>query len=138
MGDALRTILVVDDNPDSRHLLRSVLKSSCELVLEACQGQEALDVITRAEPDLVLLDLEMPVLDGFAVLSELRRDPRFSALPVVAVTANAMFGDREKALAAGFDAYVTKPIQAVSLRRQIDQLLRRERAPASGEGFVES
>jgi CheY-like chemotaxis protein len=138
MGEALRTILVVDDNPDSRHLLRSVLKNSCEQVLEACQGQEALDVITRAEPDLVLLDLEMPVLDGFAVLSELRRDPRFTALPVVAVTANAMFGDREKALAAGFDAYITKPIQAKLVRRQVEQLLRLERATGSGEGFAES
>ncbi len=120
----MRKILVVDDNPDSRYLLRAVLKRSCDEVLEAGQGQEALEVISRAEPDLVLLDIEMPVLDGYAVLSQLRQNPRFAALPVLAISANAMYRDREKALAAGFDAYITKPIHAASLRKQVEQLLR--------------
>ncbi len=130
-------ILVVDDNPDSRHLLRAILRRSCESVLEARQGREALDVITHAEPDLVLLDLEMPVMDGFAVLSQLRQNPRFAALPVVAVTANAMHGDRERALSAGFDAYVTKPVHAVSLRKQVEQLLRRGGAAGLPDRFAE-
>ncbi len=116
--------MVVDDNPDSRYLLRAVLKRSCDEVLEAGEGQEALEVISRAEPDLVLLDIEMPVLDGYAVLSQLRQNPRFAALPVLAISANAMYQDRKKALAAGFDAYITKPIHAASLRKQVEQLLR--------------
>ncbi len=116
--------MVVDDNADSRYLLRAVLKRSCDQVLEACQGQEALEIIAEAEPDVVLLDLEMPVLDGYAVLSQLRQNPRFTGLSVLAISANAMYRDREKALAAGFDAYITKPIHAASLRKQVEQLLR--------------
>jgi two-component system cell cycle response regulator DivK len=123
-GQNVRKILVVDDNPDSRYLLRAVLERSCDEVLEASQGQEALDIIAEAEPDLVLLDIEMPVMDGYGVLSELRRNPRFASVRVVAISANAMYRDREKALAAGFDAYVTKPIHVTSLRKQVEQLLR--------------
>lgn len=118
----MRKILVVDDNLASRELLRHILKASCQ-VLEASHGQEALDKIAEAEPDLVLLDLEMPGLDGFAVLRQLRQHPRSGALRVVAVTARAMQGDRETALAAGFDGYITKPINAAALRRQVEQIL---------------
>ena len=75
----------------------------------------------------------MPVMDGFAVLSQLRLNPRFAAVRVVAITANAMHGAREKALAAGFDAYITKPIHVAALRRQVEQLL--ATAPSrSGDG----
>ncbi len=117
-------ILVVDDNAASRELLRHIVKPLCQEVLEACQGQEALARIAEEEPDLVLLDLEMPALDGFAVLRELRQNPRFSALPVVAVTANAMRGDREKAFAAGFTGYITKPVSAALVRTEVKRLLR--------------
>mgnify|MGYP001065134346 CR=1 FL=1 len=118
----MRKILVVDDNLATRELLRHVLKASYE-VLEAGHGQEALEKLAAEAPDLVLLDLEMPGLDGFAVLRRLREDARFGALPVVAVTARAMQGDRERALAAGFDGYITKPIDAAALRRQVEQML---------------
>jgi CheY-like chemotaxis protein len=117
-------ILVVDDNAASRDLLRHILKPLCSEVLEACQGQEALAKIAEAEPDLVLLDLEMPVLDGFGVLQQLRQDPRFTALPVVAVTARAMQGDREKASIAGFTGYITKPVSATVVRNEVKRLLR--------------
>ncbi len=121
-------ILIADDNQPSRELLRAVLKRCCDQVIEACNGQEALDKITDAMPDLVLLDLEMPLLDGIAVLHRLRRDPRFVALPVMAVTANAMRGMREKVLAQGFDGYVSKPIEAAALRDQVTAILGRHLA----------
>ncbi len=118
-----KKILVVDDNEDSRLLLRAILKRSCEEIFDACDGQEALDILAEAEPDLILLDLEMPVMDGFAVVSRIRQNARFRALPVVAITANAMYGERERVLNAGFDAYITKPVHAASLRQQVEQLL---------------
>lgn len=125
-------ILVVDDNATSRELLRHVFKPAFGDVLEASRGEEALEKIARERPDLVLLDLEMPGLDGYAVLRRVRQDTRLAALRVVAVTARAMQGDREKALAAGFDGYITKPIDAVGLREYVAQLLGGESAGRGG------
>jgi len=118
----LRRILVVDDSGASRELLRHALKSTCEEVLEAGDGWEALEKIATARPDLVLLDLEMPRMDGYEVLRQLRRDPRFAATRVVAVTARAMQGDRDRALAAGFDGYITKPVSTSELREYVQGL----------------
>jgi len=117
---AMRTILVVDDNAVSRELMRAILKGPDRTIVEAGDGREALDKIAEAPPDLVLLDVHMPVLDGFSVLRELRADPRFRSLRVIAVTANAMQGEREKALDAGFDGYVTKPVSAVEIRKLLE------------------
>ncbi len=116
-------ILVADDNRISRELIRDVLEAPGREVLEAADGQEALQRIIQEEPDLVLLDIEMPVLDGLAVLRELRRNPRLASRPVLAVTANAMQGDRERVLAAGFDGYIAKPIHNSRLREIVEQLL---------------
>jgi two-component system cell cycle response regulator DivK len=117
-------ILIADDNPVSRELIREVLELSHYEIIEASNGQEALERTEQSAPDLVLLDIEMPLLNGFGVLRQLRGNPRFASLPVLALTAYAMQGDREKALAAGFDEYITKPISAVILRAQIEKLLR--------------
>lgn len=119
----MKKVLVVDDNPVSRELVREVLQSPGIEVLEAADGQEALDRIAASAPDLVLLDLRMPGMGGFSVLQAIRQNPRLRSLRVLAFTAHAMRGDREKALAAGFDGYITKPIHASILRRQVDQLL---------------
>jgi CheY-like chemotaxis protein len=121
-------ILVADDNRISRELIRDILETAGLQILDACNGREALDRIAGERPDLVLLDLEMPLLDGFAVLRELRQDPRWEGLPVVAVTANVMQPDRDRILAAGFDAYIPKPISAVGLREQVEKLLESSRA----------
>ena len=85
-------------------------------------GREALDLIHRDPPDVVFLDLQMPVLDGFCVVRQLRSDERFRRLPAVAVTASAMLGDRELAIAAGFDSYITKPIHLNEVRKQAEEL----------------
>lgn len=119
----MRTILLADDNPVSRSLMREVLEPCNCRVIEACDGPDALAKIVEMAPDLVLLDIQMPGLDGFEVVRQLRRDPRFTSLRVAALTAYAMRGDREKALAAGFNDYITKPIRAATLRAHLDNLL---------------
>jgi CheY-like chemotaxis protein len=123
----MRTLLIADDNRLSRELVRDVLTSPNCRVVEAANGQEVIDRLDAASPDLVLLDLEMPVKDGFAALAEIRNHPRFSDIPVIAVTAKAMLLDRDRIQAAGFDAYVTKPIDIAKLRQRVDELLRSSR-----------
>jgi len=119
----MRTLLVADDNRLSRELVRDVFASDDCRVVEAGNGQEVIDRLEAASPDLVLLDLEMPVKGGFATLVEIRKHPRFSRVPVMAVTAKAMLLDHDRILAAGFDAYVTKPIDIAKLRERVDGLL---------------
>ena len=119
----MRTLLVADDNRLSRELVRDIFARADCRVVEAANGQEVIDRLDAASPDLVLLDLEMPVKDGFATLAEIRNHPRFSRVPVMVVTAKAMLLDRDRILAAGFDAYVTKPIDIAKLRERVDKLL---------------
>ncbi len=117
-------ILVVDDNAVSRELLRYVLKPLGFEIVEAASGLEALQRIAEVRQDVVLLDLDMPGLDGYDVLREIGCKPEWAGLRVVAVTAYAMQSDRDKAIAAGFDGYVTKPINAVQIREYVEDLLR--------------
>ena len=119
----MKKILVAEDNPASSELIIEVLSGRGYEIIEACDGRQALQKIEETEPDLVLLDIQLPILDGFAVLFQLRQNPRFANLRVVAVTANVMKEDREKGLKAGFDAYISKPIDAAALRLQVEQLL---------------
>jgi len=119
----MKKILIAEDNPASSELIKEGLSDRGYEIIEACNGREALQKIEETEPDLVLLDIQLPILDGFAVLDQLRQNPRFASLRVVAVTANVMKEDREKGLRAGFDAYVGKPIDVAALRLQVDQLL---------------
>jgi CheY-like chemotaxis protein len=119
----MKRVLVADDNPVSRELIREILEDDdCE-VIEAGDGREALEKVREHRPDLALLDIQMPVMDGNAVLRELRADPQFSKLPVAALTAYAMQGDREKALTLGFNSYITKPIDIPSFRAEVAVLL---------------
>src|SRR5277367_1363567 len=121
------TILLADDNLPSRELMREILEASGHVIVEAANGRDALDLIRQNQPELVFLDLQMPVLDGFSVIRELRTDVRFRRLPVVAVTASAMLGDRERAIAAGFDSYIAKPIHLGEVREQVRLLSSRDR-----------
>ena len=116
------TILVADDNLFSRELMRELLEASGHVILEAVNGRNALDLIRQNRPDLVFLDLQMPLQDGFSVIRELRSDVSFRSLAVVAVTASAMLGDRERALAAGFDSYIAKPIDLCEVEKQVKLL----------------
>lgn len=119
----MKRVLVADDKESSREFVRTVLEHAGCVVEEAVDGREALAKVTEDPPDLVVLDLHMPVLDGFGVIEALRQDPRYLSLPVVALTASAMQGDRERALAAGFADYMTKPISLGVLRNRLLHLL---------------
>ena len=102
-------IALVEDNPDNRLLVRAILADLYDIE-EYESGPDALAGIRADRPALVLLDISLPGMDGTAVLAALRADPELKDLPVIALTAHAMAGDREKYLGLGFDAYVTKPI----------------------------
>jgi CheY-like chemotaxis protein len=104
-------------------LIREVLEMSGYEVLEAADGRDAVARAREGIPDLVLVDIQMPHLDGYGVLRELRADPAFAKLHVVALTAFAMHGDKERALEAGFDGYITKPVEIAALRQEIRRFL---------------
>ena len=118
-----KRVLVADDNPVSRELIREILEYDQYEVIEAGDGGEALEKVREHRPDLALLDIQMPVMDGTAVIREIRADPTLAHLPVAALTAYAMQGDRERALAAGFNSYITKPIEIPDFRAQVAKLL---------------
>ncbi len=120
----MKKVLVADDNADSRELIRTVLERSGHLIFEASDGTEALRCARELLPDLIILDLQMPALDGFDALQELRRDQRFAATPIVALTASAMAGDRERTLSTGFTGYIAKPINLSALRDEMERFLR--------------
>jgi CheY-like chemotaxis protein len=115
----MKNILIAEDNAVNRELLRELLEARGYAVEEASNGQEALQMIAQSKPDVLLLDLSMPVLDGFSTLRKIRDTPAISSLPVLAVTAYAMRGDQEKALQAGFDGYLSKPINSSSLDAEL-------------------
>ena len=115
-----KSVLVADDNPAGLELVREILQDMVSGLEEASNGTEALEKIRRAPPDLVLLDIQMPEMDGFQVLREIRRDQALKNLRVVALTAFAMQGDRDRALEAGFDDYITKPVTGATLKAQLD------------------
>lgn len=119
----MKRILIVEDKANSRELLRTVLEQQGYDVTEARDGDEALSIVRQQAPDLVLMDLQIPSRNGFDVLQEIRKDASLANLPVVAVTANAMPGDREKVLAAGFTGYIAKPVALAHLRSEVSRLL---------------
>lgn len=105
----MNTVAVVEDNADNRLLLQAILDGLYEVV-EYENGVDALAGLAASHPDLVLLDISLPGMDGNEILARIRADEQLKRLPVIALTAHAMSGDREKYLAAGFNDYITKPI----------------------------
>jgi CheY-like chemotaxis protein len=120
----MKTVLIADDRATGRELVRAALEKGGFHMIEAGDGLEALKFARENRPDLIILDLHMPGLDGFGVIRELRRDALFAATPVVALTASAMQGDRDRAMSAGFTGYITKPIHLTALRSEIERLLK--------------
>ena len=108
-------ILVVEDNEMNMKLFRDVLVATGHRTLEATTGEQAVELATAHTPDLVLMDIQLPDIGGAEALARLRADERTASLPVVALTAQAMDGDRERFLAAGFDAYLSKPVDIADL-----------------------
>ena len=118
-------ILIVEDNAMNRELLRELLEARGYVVEEASDGKTALRMMEHSTPDILLLDVGMPILDGYEVVRKVRQNPRLSQVPVLAVTAYAMQGDREKILSSGFDGYLAKPVIAGLLLEEIKRLLAR-------------
>lgn len=127
----MTNVLIAEDNPVNRELLRELLESRGYVVHEACDGQEALEKLEQSRPDIVLLDINMPMMDGFATISKIREQPALATLPVLAVTAYAMRGDREKILSSGFNGYLSKPISPVELIAELDRTFRHSEPPSA-------
>ena len=119
-----QVILIVEDNERNLRLFRELLDSEGFTTLEAGTADAAVEVACRERPDLVLMDIQLPGADGTSALHRLRADERTTAIPVVAVTAFAMKGDRERLLAEGFDDYIAKPIDVASFADRLRPLLR--------------
>ena len=118
-------ILVVEDNEQNRILMRQILIYHGYDVLEAANGLTGLEMARAHTPALILLDIQMPVMNGYAVIRELRKNPELRKIKTIAVTSFAMKGDREKALQAGFDEYVTKPIDTRRFAELVEEILSR-------------
>jgi two-component system cell cycle response regulator DivK len=119
------TILYVEDNPDNRLLVKRILLSEDYSLLEATDAIEALNVLKTARPDLILMDINMPDMDGYTLTAKIKSLPGFEGVPILAVTANVMRGDREKTLEAGCDGYIQKPLDIDQLTREIERFISR-------------
>jgi two-component system cell cycle response regulator DivK len=117
------TILYVEDNPDNRSLIRRVLEAENYAVVEAINATQALEKLDNSNIDLVLMDINMPDMDGYTLTAKIKAIDKFSKIPIVAVTANVMRGDREKSLGAGCDGYIQKPIDIDTLSQQIERFI---------------
>ena len=116
-------ILIVEDNPRSMRLIEMTLRAKSYTLLKATDGEEALDVAIREHPDLIIMDVQLPKMSGLEVTRKLRESPAFSGTPIIAITAYAMKGDREKALDAGCNMHLSKPISTRDLPEVIAQML---------------
>jgi two-component system cell cycle response regulator DivK len=119
------TILNVEDNSDNRLLIRRILEAEGYRVLEAGDANTAMHVIEIDLPDLILMDINMPEIDGYTLTRHLKNNPKLINIPIIALTANVMKGDRERTLAAGCDGYIQKPIDVDTLPVQISQYMKR-------------
>jgi CheY-like chemotaxis protein len=124
-------ILLVEDNEMNRDMLSRRLQRRGYTVLIAVDGQQGLDMAIAEKPDLILLDMSLPVLDGWEVAKRLKSDDGLKVMPVIALTAHAMAGDRERALEAGCDDYDTKPVELPRLLQKIETLLAKAGSPVS-------
>jgi two-component system cell cycle response regulator DivK len=119
------TILYIEDNPDNRMLVRRILLSENYGLLEAQNAAQALEVLKDKHPDLILMDINMPDMDGYTLTSRIKTMPGFERVPIIALTANVMRGDKEKTLEAGCDGYIQKPLDIDHLLREVARFLSR-------------
>ena len=118
-----KRILVVEDQPDSRQIIRDMLAPTAFEITEAENGEEALAAIAKQRPDLILMDVQLPIMDGYAATRRIKADPALRAIPVIAVTSYALNGEEQTARAAGCDDYVPKPFSPRELLAKIRQHL---------------
>jgi two-component system cell cycle response regulator DivK len=118
------SVLYVEDNPDNRVLIRRVLESEDYLVFEAENANDAIDHLKIHKPDIILMDINMPEVDGYTLTARIKSIPGFEKIPIIALTANVMRGDREKSIQAGCDGYIQKPIDIDTVTQQIERYIR--------------
>lgn len=116
-------ILIVEDNPPNMRLIETTLRAKGYTLLKATDGKEALDMATRERPSLIIMDIQLPRVGGLEVARRLRQMPAFSHIPIIALTAYAMKGDKEKFIEAGCDGYLAKPISTRELPEMIAEML---------------
>jgi two-component system cell cycle response regulator DivK len=124
-SDSKGTILYIEDNPDNRLLVKRILLANNYTLLEAKDAANALKILEDAHPDLILMDINMPEMDGYTLTTKIKSMPRFEHTPILAVTANVMRGDKEKTLEAGCDGYIQKPLDIDQLTREIERFIMR-------------
>jgi two-component system cell cycle response regulator DivK len=118
-----RKILVIEDNEQNLYLVRFILERGNYEVFAAMDGRSGIEMATSLKPDLILLDIQLPVMDGYAVARNLRQNPGLADTPIVAVTSYAMSGDREKVMEAGCNGYIEKPIDPDTFVAKVEQHL---------------
>jgi CheY-like chemotaxis protein len=116
-------VLLIEDNEQNRYLMNFLLDKHGYLVIEAFDGPQGVKLAAEELPRLILLDIQLPTMDGYAVARELRKNPALENTPIIAVTSYAMAGDKDKALAAGCTGYIEKPIKPATFMAQIEQYL---------------
>ncbi len=119
------TVLNIEDTFENRILIRRILQAEGYTMLEAENASDALEILKTATPDLILMDINMPDMDGYMLTAQLKAIPKLRDVPVIAITANVLRGDRERTLAAGCDGYIQKPIDVDALPQQISRYLKR-------------
>lgn len=118
-----KRILIVEDQEDNRMIMRDVLSAAGYELIEAVNGQEGVNRAQSDRPDLILMDIQMPVLDGYEATRQIKADPNLKAKPIIAVTSYALSGDQAKARAAGCDGYVSKPFSPRELLARVREYL---------------
>ena len=119
-----KRILVIEDQEDNRQIVRDLVTASGYELVEATTGEEGLEVAAREQPDLILMDIQLPGIDGYEVTRRIKANPKLSKIPIIAVTSYALSGDDKKAFAAGCDGYVTKPYSPRLLLAKIKEYLK--------------
>jgi len=127
-----KKVLIVEDNEDNRELVVKVLRNKGYEIVQAADGEEALEKAVAERPDLILLDISLPKLDGYEVAKRLKSMEEFQEIPIIAFTAHAMKGDREKVIVAGFEGYISKPINVRELPDQVRSFIRGKRESIIG------
>jgi two-component system cell cycle response regulator DivK len=115
----------VEDNADNRTLVRRIVVSQNYSLLEAVNAAQALDILKNTRPDLILMDINLPEMDGYTLTAKIKSMPGFERVPILALTANVMRGDKEKTLEAGCDGYIQKPLDVDQLIREVERFLSR-------------
>ncbi len=123
-----RNVLLIEDNPQNRYLVTYLLEQRGYDVIQAESGRLGIELAGQVRPDLILLDIQLPLMDGYAVARVLKGDAQLRSIPIIAVTSYAMVGDREKAMAAGCNGYLEKPINPETFVSEIERFL-----PAAGK-----